>query len=219
MTTMRQATPAAVQTDATVRIEHNRRRLFLRLLAGAVALASIGVGLTVMVLHVAQQPTRVTGVADLDVFLSHRSYGAPWWAPIAFGFAAAGACIGLLRTFFRLQDADPALVVSPRGMRFRPTLFAEQVTIPWTVVRRLKLRQYKQHSYMLVRVDEIDRHVPRVGSRGWLRRLFRPGARDGDVAVDVVLSKAEWKRTEALLRAYLAKYGKPDTQAAASSAS
>lgn len=199
--------------DATVRIEHDRRRLLLRLLAGVAGLVAMGVALAITLLHAVPLPIRATGVNDVDALLPRFVGAVPKWAPVVLVLTLASACIGLLRSVFRLQDGDPALVISPRGVRFRPTLFGDVAQIPWTAIRGVKLRHYKQQRYIDLRVDGIDRYVARLGLRSRLHRLVR-GGDEGIATFCSPMSRAAWKSTGELLERYLAQYGRAAPSAA-----
>lgn len=209
MATPAEATAPAPAPDATVRIEHDRKRLLLRLLAGLAGLAAMGVALVVTLLHAGQFQfaPHPTGVNAVDALLPRYVDGVPKWAPVILVLTLVSACIGLLRIVFRLQDGDPALVISPRGVRFRPTLFGDVAQIPWAAIRGLKLRHYKQQRYIDFSVDGVDRYVARLGLRGRLRRALR-GGEDGIVTFSSPMSRAAWKDTGALLERYLAQYGR-----------
>jgi hypothetical protein len=200
-----QDTTTAPGLDATVRIEHDRKRLLLRLAAAGASLLAMGVALVITLLHAGDFIAHPTGVHDVDALLPHYVTQVPRWAPIILVLTLAGGCAGLLRIIFRLQDADPALVISPRGVRFRPTLFGDVAQIPWSAIRGLKLRRYKQQRYIDFQVDGIDRYVSRLGLRGRLHRLLR-GGEYGIATLSSPMSRTAWKNTGELLERYLAHY-------------
>ena len=191
--------------DATVRIDHDRKRLLLRLFAAGAGLVAMGVALAITLLHAGEFTVHPTGVHEVDALLPHYVGQVPRWAPVILVLTLASGCVGLLRSIVRLQDGDPALVISPRGVRFRPTLFGDVAQIPWSAIRGLKLRRYKQQRYIDFQVDGIDRYVSRLGLRGRLHRLVR-GGDCGIATLSSPMSRTAWKNTGELLERYLAHY-------------
>jgi hypothetical protein len=108
-----------------------------------------------------------------------------------------------------LQDGDPALVMSPRGLDFRPTLFGEIVRIPWRAIRGFKSRSYKQQRFIVLQVDDLDRYAPRVGFAGFLRRIGWRRLGADQISFSTPMAKAAWNDLEAVLRRYLAQHGPP----------
>jgi len=199
------ATAAAL--EQTVRIEHDRRRLLMRVLASVVALLATSSALVVAILRAGTPEFHLEHAPQLDAVLRPYLTAMPWWTCALLGIAVVGALIGTLRNVFRLQDGDPALVVSPRGLSFRPAVFGEIVRIPWNAVRGLRLRQIKQNRFLAVQVDEPDRYVAQARMFAILPRTFRFGMRAKEIELSTPMSKHAWLETEALLRRYLARYG------------
>jgi hypothetical protein len=129
--------------DGTIRIEHDRRRLALAAAASGLAMLLVPCMFIVSSLH----PGRA----------------APTWTLAPLGVALLVAALGFVRSIIRLQDGDPALVVSPRGLNFRPYLFGEIARIPWRAISGFKSRSYKHQRFIVLQVDDIDRYAPRVG--------------------------------------------------------
>ena len=198
----------ASPTD-TIRIEHDRRRLLLRVLASGFAFVAICVGLVVASLHLGDNVFEAPGIpAELRAELQGalRATGMPWWTLIALGVALVTGGFGLLRNVYRLQDGDPAVVVSPRGLSFRPTVFGETTRIPWSAIRGVRLRRFKQHRFIGVQVDDVERYAAHIGARARLRRLFNPGGTT-ELSISSPMARDAWTRTESLLQRYLAHYG------------
>ena len=183
------AAPADL-ANGTVRIEHDRKRLAMATLASGVAALIVPGMFFVGILH----PPRI----------------APEWTFVPLSVAVLFAAIGFLRSIIRLQDGDPALVLSPRGLDFRPSVFGEIVRIPWNAIRGFKLRSYKQQRFIVLQVDDIDRYAPRVGFAGFLRRIFKRRAGADEISFSTPMAKSAWNDLESLLRRYLEQYGRPD---------
>ena len=123
------------------------------------------------------------------------------------GAAILVAALGFVRSIIRLQDGDPALVMSPRGLDFRPSLFGEIVRIPWTAIRGFESRSYKQQRFIILQVDGLDRYAPRVGFAGFLRRTGRQRLGADRISFSTPMAKPAWSDLEAVLRRYLAQHG------------
>ena len=203
------ADPASAPApDRTVRIEHDRRRLLMRVLASIAALLATCAALVFALLHANEPAFDITGVPQLERLLRPHATASPWWTCTLLAFAVVGALIGTLRNVFRLQDGDPALVISPHGISFRPAVFAEIVRIPWTAIRGLRLRQRKHNRFLAVQVDEPDRFAAQSRIFAPLPISLRLGARANEIDFTTPMSKHAWTETEALLRRYLACYGR-----------
>ncbi len=177
------------RAEGTIRIEHDRKRL---------ALAALASGLAVLVIPC------VFFAGNL-----HRTQVAPAWTLAPLGVAILTAALGFVRSIIRLQDGDPALVMSPRGLDFRPSLFGEIVRIPWKAIRGFKLRSYKQQRFIVLQVDDVDRYAPRVGFAGFLRRIGRHGLGADQITFGTPMAKPAWNELEAMLRRYLEQHGRP----------
>ena len=188
-------TPAEIaparSTEGTIRIEHDRKRL---------ALAALASGLAALV---------VPGV--FIVGHPHPVRMAPEWTLAPLCVAVLIAAAGFVRSLIRLQDGDPALVVSPRGLDFRPYLLGEIVRIPWKAIRGFKSRRYKQQRFIVFQVDDIDRVAPRVGFSGFLRRAGRKHLGAGEISFSTPMTKSAWNDLEAVLGRYLAQHGRQGT--------
>jgi hypothetical protein len=212
---------AHVSSDAdspaeTIRIEPDRRRLLLRVLASGFAFVAICVGFVVASLHLADNVFEAPGIPP-ELRAALRATGMPWWSLIALGIALVTGGFGLLRNVYRLQDGDPALVVSPRGLSFKPTVFGETSRIPWSAIRGVRLRRFKQHRFIGVQVEDVERYAAHIGARARLRRLFDPGATT-ELSINSPMAREAWARTESLLQRYLARYGDRGLDASASAA-
>ena len=179
----------------TIRIEHDRKRLALAAMASAVA------ALIIPGMYFAGN--------------LHRVPIAPVWTMVSLGVAIFIAALGFVRSIIRLQDGDPALVLSPRGLDFRPALFSEIVRIPWTAIRGFKSRSYKQQRFIVLQVDDLDRYAPRVGFAGFLRRIGRRRIGADQISFSTPMAKAAWNDLETLLRRYLEQHGRPDATSSA----
>ncbi|HSE11697.1 MAG TPA: STM3941 family protein [Rudaea sp.] len=179
----------AGDTDRTIRIEHDRRRLALAALASGVATLAL------------------PGVLIAGMW--HPARAAPAWSFAPLGLAILLAALGFVRSIIRLQDGDPALVISPRGLNFRPYLFREIVRIPWNAVRGFKSRRYKQQRFIAVQVDDIDRYAPRAGFPGFLRRLGERRLAADEIGFSTPMARSAWTDIETTLQRYLARYGRP----------
>jgi hypothetical protein len=185
--TVEAETAAALSLERTVRIEHDRRRLAFAVFASGVATLALPVMLVVGMMH----PTRP----------------APAWTLAPLGLAVVIAAFGLLRNIGRLQDGDPALVISQRGLSFRPQVFGETARIPWTAIRGFRSRSYKQQRFIVVQVDDADRYVSRAGFLHLLRRLGKRRAAANEISFSTPMAKQAWKDLELVLQRYLAHYG------------
>lgn len=194
--------------ESSRRIEYDRRRVFATVLVSGFATLATWGGLIVALAH----PGAAQVGRDLPPEL--RGYGlqqftvVPWWAVLALVPAALVATFQFLACLFRLQDGDPAFVLSPRGMLFRPSVFGERVRVPWTAIRRVKARRFKNHRSIVLYIDEIDRYAPRGGLLGTLRRLRDAAAGGGSVRVRTPMSQNAWKQLAALLQEHVARYGR-----------
>ena len=177
--------------DGTIRIEHDRKRLVLAALASGIAALV------------------VPGLFFIGILHAPRVAPAWTWAPLSVAVLIAAA--GFLRSIIRLQDSDPALVLSPRGVDFRPYLFGEIVRIPWKAIRGFKSRRYKQQRFIVFQVDDIDRVAPRVGFSGFLRRAGRKHLGAGEISFSTPMTKSAWNDLEAVLGRYLAQHGRQGT--------
>jgi hypothetical protein len=182
-----EAGTAAVELlQRTVRIEHDRRRLAFAAFASAIATLALPVMVVIGVMH--------------------PEHPAPAWTLAPLGVAIAVAGFGLLRNVSRLQDGDPALVISPRGLSFRPQGFGEIARIPWSAVRGFRSRSYKQHRVIAVQVDDAERYATRTGFLHLLRGLRLRSAAN-EISFSTPMAKQAWKDLEILLQKYLAHYG------------
>jgi hypothetical protein len=178
---------AAVSLERTVHIEHDRRRLAFAVFASAIATLALPVMLAVSIMHPA--------------------HPAPAWTFAPLGLAIVIAAFGLLRNISRLQDSDPALVISPRGLSFRPQVFGETARIPWTAIRGFRSRSYKQHRFIAVQVDDPDRYVSRSGFLHLLRGIGKRRSAASEISFSTPMTKQAWKNLEIVLQRYLAHYG------------
>jgi len=179
-------TVALESLQRTVRIEHDRRRLAFAALASAIATLALPVMAVVGVMHPA--------------------HPAPAWTLAPLGVAIAVAGFGLLRNVSRLQDGDPALVISPRGLSFRPQGLGEIAHIPWSAIRGFRSRSYKQHRFIAVQVDDAEQYAPRTGFLHLFRGLRLRSAAN-EISFSTPMAKQAWKDLEILLQKYLAHYG------------
>lgn len=210
LTTTAAVEPAAgAALDRTVRIEHDRRRLALRALLGTLALLVLCASIAGAVLNRTRMWQGQSIPPELDTLL--RITAVSWWTTVALAIAVVTGAIGVLRNIYRLQDADPALVISPRGLNFRPTVFAETARIPWSAIRGVRLRRHKHQRWVAVAVDGVDRYVAQAGLRARLHNLFRNRAQAPEVLFSTPMAPAAWARLEQLLKEYLARYGQPGT--------
>jgi uncharacterized integral membrane protein len=179
--------PTLESLQRTVRIEHDRKRLALAVLAS-------GAGMLALLVALAASIARV-------------EHSAPGWTLAPLGLAILLAALGFLRNIVRLQDGDPALVISPRGLSFRPQVFGEPVRIPWTAIRGFRSRSYKHIRFIAVQVDDADRYVSRAGFLRVLHRLGKPRAATNEIGFSTPMAKPAWKQLEIVLQGYLAQYG------------
>ena len=182
-------TTASESLQRTLRIEHDRRRLAFAMLASGFATLALLVMLVVNIMHPA--------------------HPAPSWTLAPLGVAIVLAALGLLRNIWRLQDGDPALVISPRGLSFRPQAFGEIARIPWSAIRGFRSRSYQQQRFIAVQVDDPDRYAPRAGFLHLLRGLGIWRSASNEVGFSTPMTKAAWKEIEDALQRYLAQYGAP----------
>lgn len=176
-------------TDGTIRVEHDRKRLLLAATMSGVATLALPGVLIANSLRLPHPP--------------------PAWTLVPVCVAVLVAALGFVRSIIRLQDGDPALVISPRGLKFRPYLFGEIVRIPWDAIRGFKSRSYKQQRVIVVQVDDVDRYAPRVGFLGFLRSMGRRKLAANQISFSTPMARSAWKDVEATLQRYLARYGPP----------
>lgn len=181
--------PRGGTANGTIRIEHDRKRLALAALARGVAALVVPGMIFVRIL----QPPRI----------------APAWTWAPLSIAVLIGAIGFVRGIIRLQDGDPALVLSPRGLDFRPYLFGEIVRIPWKAIRGFKSRSYKQQRFIVLQVDDLDRYAPRLGFSGFLRRVGGQRLGADAITFSTPMAKPAWNDLEAMLRLYLEQHGSP----------
>ena len=176
----------AESPQRSVRIEHDRKRLALAVLASGFGMLALLVSLAVSIARVGR--------------------AAPVWTLAPLCLAILLAALAFLRNIVRLQDGDPALVISPRGLSFRPQVFGELVRIPWTAIRGFRSRSYKHMRFIAVHVDDVDRYVSHAG---FLRVLYRFGKRPAadEIGFSTPMAKPAWQRLEIMLQSYLAHYG------------
>jgi len=186
----------------TLRIEYDRRRLLLTALASVLATVMAGAALALALAHGSRVSASLLAAPGLDPQFVRLLGSIPWWTPLALGIAVLFAVARMLRNFYRLQDSDPAFVLSPRDLRFKPSVFGEAVRVPWTALRGVKARRHGKHRSIELRIDDVERYVP--GS-GLLAALHR---RRGAVTLRVPLSRAALDELAALLQTHLDRYGK-----------
>ena len=200
------ASDAGNALHRTVRIEHDRRRLALRLLASAVALLAACAAFVSTWLHAGagllHDPALPPPVQALL-----RATTVPWWATFTLGVAVLGAAVGVLRSIYRLQDGDAALVVSPQGLKFRPSVFGETASIPWHAIRGVRLVRLKNQRSIALAVANVDRYVAHVGLRARLRNSISSTSPAPEILFTSALAPDDWKRTVKLLQDYLVCYG------------
>jgi hypothetical protein len=192
--------------DRALRIEYERKRLLGNVFASAFAMLATWAMVVITIAHVGPAAA-ATGVPDLDAMLTRYSQ-VPWWASLLLVPAALVASAKFLGSLYRLQDGEPAFVLTPQGLRFRPSLLDERVRVPWSAIRKVKARRFKQHRSIVLTIDEIDRHVPRSGPFAALRRIARSGR--GTITLTTPMSKAAWTDLAEILQRHVAEYGHPD---------
>ena len=189
-------------TAATTRIEYDRRRLMLTALASVLATVMASTALALALAHGSRFSESLIATPGLDPQFVRLLGSIPWWTPLALGIAVLVAVVRMLRNFYRLQDSDPAFVLSPCDLRFKPALFGEAVRVPWTALRGVKTRRHGKHRSIELRIDDIERYVPGSGLLASLRR------RRGAVTLRVPLSRAGLDELAALLQTHRDRYGK-----------
>jgi hypothetical protein len=183
-----------IAPEKTVRIEHDRKRLLF---------ATFGSGMSASF-----------ALVYLIWRITHPSFIAPWWALTMLAVVALTAVINMLRNLYRLQDADPALVISPLALKFKPAVFGEMVSIPWTAIKSLRSKRRKQFRYLVLQVNDVDRYMPRMSFFSNRNLLLGTRAHENVVVFGAPISKSAWKELDALLQRYLTYYGKPEIVAA-----
>jgi hypothetical protein len=188
--------------EGTLRIEYDRRRLLLTALGSVVATLMASAALVLALAHRGRLSASVFNAPGLDPQFVPLLGSIPWWTPLALGIAVLLAVIRMLRNFYRLQDSDPAFVLSPRDLRFKPGVFGEPVRVPWTAIRGVKARRHGKHRSIVLRVDDVERYVPGSGLLASLRR------KRGTVTLRLPLSRTALDELAALLQTHLNHYGK-----------
>lgn len=176
--------------DAVQVVEFDRRRLIATMLLSGLAAVATWCAVAVTVTHVGLRWAVPTGVDPVDAIFA-RHDAIPWWAALALIPAALFASVRFLRNVYRLQDGEPALVLSSRGLQFRPSVLDERVRVPWSAIRRVTPRRVKNHRAIALTIDDIDRHVPRSGPLAGLRRLAR--LQRNTIVVATPMSRTGWK--------------------------
>lgn len=214
---------AAVDVGSHVDIAHDRKRLLAMTVLSALALilclgwlvlsftgqavqtAHDGLPPVLHSLPLVRHEVHVPGLPAVGFYSLRES---PWFS-LELGLAALLALAALLRNIYRLQDADPVLTVSSKGLAFKPSLLGSRVSIPWSAIHDVRFRKLKRLCRVAVVVDRADRYAPQFGFA--LARLRLPGmaAPAQTVALTVSMGDAAWQRTQACIRGYLAAAGKP----------
>lgn len=149
----RYRTPSTVRLDlpidATVNIPLHKGRIAMQGVAG---IAIIAVSLRALlfgfpgIAHQMNATSTFSGSLRLLAIVAATVFGM-----------LGGAAI-LLRSFHRLQDAEPGLSVGPRGIRIRSENTAPRNdTIPWTAIRSLERREYRRRPYIAVHLVDPQR--------------------------------------------------------------
>jgi hypothetical protein len=191
--------------SATVRIEHDRRRLLWTTLASAFAVLTTGGAVVFTMLHVGKLSASLSEIPGIDAVVPNYARAMPWWTALPLGIALALAIAKMLRNLFRLQDADPAFVISARDLRFKPGVFGEAVRVPWPAIREVKTHRFKQHRNIVLQIQDIDRHVPRTGWFSPTRRRGAWGPGSGQISLEVPMSRKALDELAALLQSHLIK--------------
>lgn len=191
--------------SATVRIEHDRGRLVWTALASAIAVLTAGGAVVLTMLHVGKLSASLSEIPGIDAVVPDYARTMPWWTALPLGIALLLAIAKMLRNLFRLQDADPAFVVSARDLRFKPGVFGEAVRIPWTAIRDAKTHRFKQHRSIVLQVVDIDRYVPRAGWFSPIRRRGAWGPGSGQISLEVSMSRNALDELVKLLQSHLVR--------------
>ncbi|MGA9333182.1 MAG: STM3941 family protein [Rudaea sp.] len=213
---------AVVDFNRTIRIEPDRahlaRLLFMGLLAALLLLAGAVWGIAYpgratpwnIEWRTLTGASHKTAQADVDVFrlksIQRHSLVTSPWVPIELGIAALLATFGMLRIVYRLQDSDPVLIISPRGVSFKPNLFGEVANIPWVAIRAIKMRKIKHQRRLTFQVDDSNRYVPRSGIALYWPRPNGANANTRAIALNIPTSRRASATIESTLRQYLAHY-------------
>jgi hypothetical protein len=194
--------------SATVRIEHDRGRLLRITLASAFAVLTTAGAIVFTMLHVGKLSTSMSAIPGINEIVPSYTRSMPWWTAVPLGIALLLAIAKMLRNVFRLQDADPAFVISARGLRFKPGVFSEAACIPWAAIREVKTRHLQKHRSIILQIDDIDRHVPRSGWFGPTRRRGVWGPGSGQIALEAPMSRKALDELVALLQSRLVSNGR-----------
>jgi hypothetical protein len=172
------------------------------LLSGFATLVSWG-ALAFAIAHVGFNLAVPTGVPPVDAIVGRYST-IPWWAGVALIPAAMFATARFLGSVYRMQDGEPAFVLSPRGLQFRPSVFDERVRVPWSAIRKVAGRRMKNHLAIALTIDDVDRHVPSGGALAGLRRFAR--LRRNTIVVGTPMARRAWKDLVARLQQQVAEH-------------
>ena len=194
--------------SATVRIEHDRGRLMWTTFASALAVVTAAGAIVLTMLHVGKFSASLSAIPGMDAVVPDYARAMPWWTAFPLGVALLVAIAKMLRNLFRLQDADPAFVVSARDLRFKPGVFGEAVRIPWTAIRDAETHRFKQHRSIVLQVDDIDRYVPRTGWFSPIRRRGAWGPGSGQISLEVPMSRKALDELAKLLQSHLVRNGR-----------
>jgi len=195
----------------TVRIEHDRRRLLRMTVASMFAVLTTGGAVVLALLHSAGLSASMAASPGLDAVLPGYTRSMPWWTAIPLGIALLLAIARMLRNLYRLQDADPALVISPRDLRFKPGVFGEAVRVPWESIRDVKTHRFKQQRSIVLQIADVDRYVPRSGLFSPWRRRGVAGPGSGEVSLTMPMSRGALDELAVLLKSHLIRSGRPAT--------
>jgi hypothetical protein len=198
----------AEPASATVRIEHDRGRLVWTTLASAFAVLTAGAAVVLTMLHVGKLSASLSEIPGIDTVVPGYARAMPWWTALPLGIALLLAIAKMLRNLFRLQDADPAFVVSARDLRFKPAVFGEAVRIPWTAIRDARTHRFKQHRSIVLQIDDIDRYVPGSGWFSPIRRRGAWGPGSGQISLELSMSRKALDELAQLLRNHLVRNGR-----------
>ncbi|HEY2396121.1 MAG TPA: hypothetical protein VGH81_09125 [Rudaea sp.] len=194
--------------SATVRIEHDRGRLLWITLASAFAVLTTGGAVVFTMLHVGKLSASLSEIPGIDAVVPGYARAMPWWTAVPLGIALLLAIAKMLRNLFRLQDADPAFVISARDLRFKPGVFAETVRIPWNAIRDVKTHRFKQHRSIILQIDDVDRRVARSGWFGPTTRRGVWGPGSGQISLEAPMSRKALDELVVLLQNHLIRNGR-----------
>jgi hypothetical protein len=209
-------TAAEASLNRTVRIEYDRKRLAKTVLGHAIVVIVTIDWLVWRIVHPQRTPEPATGLQSVGLVwrLLQPDRAVSWWALASVVLAALVAVLRMLRFVYQLQDGNPAMILSPRGLSLKPRVHGEMAQIPWNAIRGIKRTRLKKSDHLVMQVESLDRYAPHWSLFGHWQALNRRRNTGDDLDFSTPMSPAAFAELETLLQRYLAQYWRPAARAA-----